>query len=101
MGFANLGVLTTVSGGTLSAANGVSLGVGDNLSGNGTVSGKVAAAFGSTIAATGNLTVGDSGSFAGFSSDGELYTDVHTVTLNTTSVKTPISVHRRRLTILR
>ena len=39
-GFANLGILTTLSGGTLSAPNGVSLGVGCNLSGSGAVNGK-------------------------------------------------------------
>ncbi len=81
-GFATLGGLTTVSGGTLIAPNGISIGVGCNLSGSGTVQGKVAAGYGSTIQATGNLTLGDSTSPVGFVSDGELYTGSNTVTLN-------------------
>ena len=48
-GFANLGVLTTLSGGTLAAPNGVSIGVGCNLVGSGAVNGKIAAGYGSTI----------------------------------------------------
>ena len=79
--FANLGVLTTLGSGTLSAPNGVTIPLGGNLVGSGTVNGKVAAGYGSTINATGNLTLGDSTSPAGFSSAGELYTGANTVTL--------------------
>lgn len=43
---------------------------------------KVAAGFGSTIQATGNLALGDSNSYAGFFSDGELYASSYTITLN-------------------
>ena len=82
LGFANLGSLTTISGGTITAPNGVSLGVGCNLSGSGVVNGKIAAGYGSTIYATGNLTLGDSTSPVGFTSNGELYTNANTVTLN-------------------
>jgi autotransporter-associated beta strand protein len=81
-GFANLGILTTLNGGTISAPNGVSLGVGCNLSGSGAVNGKIAAGYGSTINATGSLILGDSTKYAGFVSDGELYTNNNTVTLN-------------------
>ena len=81
-GFANLGILTTLSGGTLAAPNGVSIGVGCNLVGSGVVNAKIAASYGSTINATGNLTLGDSTSPVGFVSDGELYTNANTVTLN-------------------
>ncbi len=82
-GFSNLGVLTSLAGGTINAANGVSLGIGSNLSGNGTVSGKVAAGFGSTIEASGgNLALGNSSSLVGFASDGEIYTGTNTLTLN-------------------
>ena len=82
-GFSNLGVLTSLAGGTINAANGVSLGVGSNLSGRGTVSGKVAAGFGSTIEASGgNLALGNASTNVGFASDGELYTGTNTVTLN-------------------
>ena len=80
--FANLGVLTTLDGGTLAAPNGMSLGVGCNLVGSGVVNGKIAAGYGSTINATGNLTLGDSSSPVGFVSNGELYTNANTVTLN-------------------
>ena len=81
-GFANLGVLTTLGGGTLTAPNGVSIGTGCNLVGSGAVNGKIAAGYGSTINATGNLTLGDSTSPVGFVSNGELYTNANTVTLN-------------------
>jgi len=79
--FTNLGVLTTLSGGTINALKGISLGVGCALSGSGAVNGKIAAGYGSTINATGNLTLGDSTSPAGFASNGELYTNANTVTL--------------------
>jgi len=81
-GFANLGSLTTLSGGTLVAPNGVALGVGDNLVGGSIVDAKVAAAFGSTIEATGSLSLGDMNSYVGFFSDGELYTNANEVTIN-------------------
>jgi autotransporter-associated beta strand protein len=81
-GFANLGVLTTLSGGTVAAPNGVTIPLGGNLVGSGAVNGKIAAGYGSTIQATGNLTLGDSTSPVGFTSDGELYTNGNTVTLN-------------------
>ncbi len=81
-GFANLGVLTTIVGGTLHAANGVALGVGDNLVAGSTVNGKVAAGIGSIIQATGDLTMGDANAFDGFFSDGTLQVGSHTVTIN-------------------
>jgi len=80
--FANLGVLTTLGGGTLAAPHGVYVGGGDNLVGSGVVSGKIAAVTGSTILATGNLTLGNSASSVGFNTEGELYTNANTVTLN-------------------
>ncbi|MEI8373033.1 MAG: autotransporter-associated beta strand repeat-containing protein [Planctomycetota bacterium] len=83
--FANLGVSTTVSGGTLNAPNGVSVGTGCALSGSGTVNAKVAAGYGSTINATGNLALGDSIKLDGFYSDGELYTNGYTVTLSSSN----------------
>jgi fibronectin-binding autotransporter adhesin len=84
-GFANLGSLTTIGGGTLSAPNGISLGVGCNLSGSGTVLAAVAAGNSSTINATGNLALGDSAAYDGFVSAGRLYTNANTVTLNTSN----------------
>jgi hypothetical protein len=80
--FSTLGNLTTLSGGTLVAPNGIALPTGGNLVGSGTVSGKVSVGFGSTIDASGNLALGDSNSPAGFYSDGELYTRKNTVTIN-------------------
>ncbi|MEI8372338.1 MAG: autotransporter-associated beta strand repeat-containing protein [Planctomycetota bacterium] len=84
-GFANLGVLTTLSGGTLTAPNGVTIPLGGNLVGSGTVNGAVAAGIGSTIEATDNLVLGDSNSYDGFFSDGRLYAGSHTVTIHSKS----------------
>ena len=81
-GFAQLGVLTTLAGGTLRADNGVVLGTGDNLSGSGNVDAHLAAGFGSIISASGNLTLGDSSSPIGFSGDGVLNVGSNTVTIN-------------------
>jgi formylglycine-generating enzyme required for sulfatase activity len=81
-GFAALGIQTTLGGGTLTAPNGVALGTADNLVGSGTVDAKIAAGFGSTISATGDLALGDVGSYDGFFSDGTLLTGAHTVTIN-------------------
>ena len=81
-GLAGLGIQTTLAGGTLAAPNGVAIGVGDNLVGSGTVDAKVAAGFGSTIAASGDLVLGDADSYSGFTSDGELYVNGNTVTIH-------------------
>jgi len=81
-GFANLGSLTQISGGTLSAPNGISLGVGCNISGSGVINAKISAGYGSIIEATGNLTLGNSASPVGFTSNGELYTNANTVVIN-------------------
>jgi len=81
-GFAPLGSETTVVGGTLDAGNGVALGTGDDVVGHGDLSGPVAAGFGSTIAGTGALSLGDANAYHGFFSDGSLITGAHTVTIN-------------------
>ncbi len=87
--FADLGSTTTIAAGTLTAANGVALGSGDALSGEGTVAGKVSGAANSTITATtGNLTMGDSADTAGFATAGELHVGGNTVTLNDNNVAT-------------
>ena len=81
-GFASLGALTSLANGTLAAPNGVMLGSGANLSGYGTVSGKISAGYGSTIeAVTGDLNLGDSNSYDGFFSDGSLLVGGRTVRL--------------------
>jgi len=81
-GFAQLGQLTTIGGGTLSAASGIAVGVGDNLVGSGAIEARVAAAFGSTIEACGDLMLGDCDAYDGFFSDGSLLTGGNTVTIN-------------------
>jgi T5SS/PEP-CTERM-associated repeat protein len=80
--FANLGTLTTLDGGVINATKGVTLGVGDTLTGTGEVNAKIVQAAGSIIVATGDLTLGNSSSFAGFISDGEIRTGIHTVTIH-------------------
>ena len=83
LGFAQLGVLTRMEpGGVLIAANGITLGVGDNFQGAGTIRARVAQGFGSSIQATGDLTLGEATAVAGFTSDGELDTGTHTVTID-------------------
>lgn len=84
--FANLGPNTTITGGTAQAPSGIALGVGNNLIGHGAVEGRIAAAFGSTIDATGNLSLGDANAFDGFFSDGVLYTNQHEVTIHDRNV---------------
>jgi len=85
-GFAALGIETTLGGGALVAPNGVALGTGDNLVGSGTVNAKIAAGIGSTIRATGDLSLGDANARDGFFSDGSLLTGAHTVTVNDRNV---------------
>ncbi len=81
-GFVPLGALTTLAGGTLSAPNGVTLGMGSNFSGRGSVNAKVAAGFGSVIEATGTLAMGNGSAADGFYSDGTLAVGHYTVILN-------------------
>lgn len=81
-GFATLGTFTTLSGGTLRTANGLGLGVGQNLVGTGVVEGTFAGGVGSRIIATGSLAIGDD-AVSAFTHRGELYTGAHTVELVT------------------
>jgi T5SS/PEP-CTERM-associated repeat protein len=81
-GFARLGPLTTLAGGSLAAPNGVALDVGSALAGFGAVNARVASAFGSTIDASGNLGLGDPGALDGYFSDGVLDANHFAVTLN-------------------
>jgi fibronectin-binding autotransporter adhesin len=81
-GVAKLGILTSITGGTINAPNGVTLVAGSSLTGGGTVNAEVSAAAGSVIQATGNLTLGAIGSPAGFHGDGKLIVGVNTVTIN-------------------
>ncbi|KKL59251.1 hypothetical protein LCGC14_2217220, partial [marine sediment metagenome] len=81
-GFANLGLVTEIDGGTLAAPNGIVIGAGRSLAGWGAVEARVSAAFGSTLEATGGLTLGDAAAYDGFYSDGSLLTGANTVTIN-------------------
>jgi len=81
LGFANLGVLTTMDIATLVANNGVALGTGETVTGNGQVQGQITAGTGSIISADGSLALGDASSLAGFFSDGQLSVGANTVTL--------------------
>ncbi|MBL8384075.1 MAG: autotransporter-associated beta strand repeat-containing protein [Burkholderiales bacterium] len=80
-GFATLGSISTISGGTLAAPNGVALGAGRSIYGWGSVAGRVAAQVGSTIEATGSLALGSASAYDGFVSQGVLQVGRHAVTL--------------------
>ena len=85
-GFYNIGLFTNITGGTLSVPGGLSIQPGNSINAHGTINGRIAALAGSTINATGNLTLGPHGegmaSVAGFFSDGELYTDWYEVVIH-------------------
>jgi hypothetical protein len=72
----------TLAGGTLSTVNGYAIPLGAALQGTGSVTGRVASANGSSVIATGGLTLGDAAHVAGVNLDGELYTNNNTVTLD-------------------
>lgn len=80
-GYARLGVLTSLAGGSIFASNGVTLPSGSNLQGFGSISARVTGEKGSVIEATSSLAMGDAVSPAGFNFDGELRTKQNTVTL--------------------
>ena len=81
-GLAYVNGLSTLTSGTILAANGISLGGGANVVGTGVVSGRVAAAVGSRVEASGGrLTLGDAASYSGIYSSGELYTNANEVEL--------------------
>jgi fibronectin-binding autotransporter adhesin len=81
-GLAYVNGLSTLTGGTILAANGISLGGGSNIMGTGAISGDVSAVYGSWIEADGGkLTVGNTSSYVGFASDGRLYTNANEVEL--------------------
>lgn len=77
----DLGSLTLIGGGTLTSSSAIILNAGEELIGSGLVAAVVSAEFGSSIQATGGLTLGDASSVLGFSTLGQLKTNTHTVTL--------------------
>ena len=84
-GYAQLGSLTTLSGGTIFAVNGFYLSGGGNLIGSGSLNSRFTGSAGSVVEATGALALGDSTSPAGFNFDGELHTKQFAVTLNSSA----------------
>ena len=88
-GYAKLGILTSLVGGTIVAPNGISFGSGSNFVGHGTVNAQVTGELGSVIEADGALALGDSTSPAGFNDAGQLRVKDNTVTLNSTA---PVTV---------
>ncbi len=81
-GFATLGIDTSMDYATLRAPNGVFLGGGCALHGDGTLLAPVAAGYGSTIEADGwGLTIGDADAPDGFYSDGTLIVGEETVAI--------------------
>ena len=85
-GYAKLGILTSLVGGTINAPNGVALGSGANLQGSGLVNARVVGELGSVIDATGALNLGDSASPAGFSDAGDIRTNQFTITLKSSAL---------------
>ena len=70
-----------LAGGTLNLPGGYAIPLGLALQSNGNLRGPIASANGSTIVATGALSLGESAHFAGVNLDGFLFTREHTVTL--------------------
>jgi hypothetical protein len=79
-GMATLGSTTTLSGGTITAANGVFVGHGRTLQGAGNVDGRVVGQAGSIITASGLLELG-ANIVGGFRTDGNLNVGSHLVRL--------------------
>ena len=78
--FAALGEVTILQGGSIEAANGISLGSSKVLYGNGLVAGRFSGASGSTIEADGSLIMGET-SPNGFSHFGEMRVGSTTISL--------------------
>jgi len=77
----NLSRTTRLSGGTLTSTSPLALGANELLIGNGNVDAAILASGGSTITATGGLTLGDSSLGTAIDLSGVLNTAGHTVTL--------------------
>lgn len=78
----NLGSQTSINGGTLSSTSQLALGIGETLSGNGTVAARIVSPNGSTITASGgDLTLGDLGFTSSVDIAGLLNADGNSVVL--------------------
>jgi hypothetical protein len=84
-GYARLGVLTSLAGGTINAPNGVAFAAGSNLLGHGAINAQVTGDLGSVIEADGALALGDATSPAGFNFAGQLRIKQFAVTFNSTT----------------
>jgi hypothetical protein len=76
---ATLGALATVTGGTINSNSGIALATGQTLRASGTVNGPISSAAGSTIEATGPLTLGNA--LVAFAISGNLSVGPHSVTI--------------------
>lgn len=77
---------STVVDGQLTAQKGIAISDGAVLTGSGTVTGSVVGSAGSSIIATGNLSLGDSRTFDGYSVSGTLDVGNHSVTIRDKNV---------------
>ncbi len=84
-GYARLGALTTLAGGTIAAPHGIVFASGSNFLGRGAVDARVSGEAGSVIEVNGPLALGDAASPAGFNFGGELRVREHTVTIFSSS----------------
>lgn len=84
-GYARLGALTSLNGGTIKAPNGIALATGSNLAGNGFVNERFTGELGSVIEADGALSLGDAALPAGFNFAGELRVHQFAVTLGSSA----------------
>ncbi len=81
-GFTTLDQTTTVTGGTITAPNGLVLSTGQTIVARGAINAPIYSQPGSTITATGNLALGDATAFDGIDLHDRLNIGVNTVTLN-------------------
>lgn len=79
--FTGLGTGTILSGGTINAPGGVSVGGAEVFRAGGAVNGALALAAGGTLTVTGPLTIGDADRADGIFSGGRILVNNHTLTL--------------------
>ena len=77
----DLPAVTEINGGSIVSSNLLSLGNAETLTGSGTIDARFAGETSSVITATGDLTIGDATSEAGFTTDGEIHVNAFNVTL--------------------
>ena len=80
-GYLDLGIATTIAGGTLTATGGIHLDASEVILGHGTLDGPLASERGSVITLDGDLTLGNTASFDGVDLAGRLNVGASTLTL--------------------